>query len=167
MEKLSKVKKCYICLPIAGKEDDVFIRADRAKTLIKWFGMEPVCPLEVNDQNKDNIDTHNNDVAKFMGNDIRILIGECDAVFVCNGWENSKGCNVEIECAKQYKKDIFWESIPKNMSIKDAIDYKLFEYSVKYNYINDRHGKDSPLLNRINNDIHELTHFSIKHFNII
>lgn len=166
MEKLHKLKKCYICLPIAGLEDTVFERSEQAKHLVKCLGYEPICPLELNEQNKENIDTHVNYVPDFMGNDIKVLIGECDAIFVCDGWEYSKGCNVELECAKQYKKNIFWQSIPRTMSIYEALHYKLDELYAKYRYANFISGPQSLSVSIVKREIDEYKTFLRKFFNI-
>ena len=109
--------KCFISLPIAGKEDTVFERANKAKEEVKQLGFIPVSPLDLNEINNDNIDGHGDKVAFYMGKDIETLIN-CDAIYSCNGWEYSKGCQVERKCAKVYgkiiinqRKDLFSEKI--------------------------------------------------------
>ena len=44
-----------------------------------------------------------------MGRDIETIISKCDVIYCCEGWQNSKGCNVEIECAKQYGLEIYYQ----------------------------------------------------------
>lgn len=44
----------------------------------------------------------------YMGKDIEALL-ECDAVYFCKGWQNSKGCMAEFEVAKIYGKEIITE----------------------------------------------------------
>lgn len=165
MEKLH-LEKCYICLPIAGQEDNVFERSENAKRLVKELGFEPICPLELNEQNKENIDTHDNFVPDFMGNDIRTLIGDCSVIFVCDGWENSKGCNVELECAKQYNKRIFWQSIPKTFSFDKAIKYKWDEYYQKYRFASYKYGHASFEVSLIKKEMDSFRDLLSKHFNI-
>ena len=42
------MKKCYICLPIAGREEDIFKRVEIAKKEIIELGFEPISPLDLN-----------------------------------------------------------------------------------------------------------------------
>jgi hypothetical protein len=137
------MKNCYICLPINNQEHDVFERAKKAKQKVINLGMNPICPLEINEQNKDNINFHTNMVPQFMGNDIKTLIGECDAIYICNGWETSKGCNVEIECAKQYSKEIFWEKVPYTLSAKEYFETFYRYYDQKYQASKEKYGENS------------------------
>ena len=44
----------------------------------------------------------------YMGKDIEALL-ECDAIFLCEGWQNSKGCMAEFEVARIYGKEIMFE----------------------------------------------------------
>ena len=43
-----------------------------------------------------------------MGKDIEALL-ECDAIYMCEGWQNSKGCMAEFEVARIYGKEIMFE----------------------------------------------------------
>lgn len=45
----------------------------------------------------------------YMGKDIEALL-ECDAIYLCEGWQNSKGCMAEFEVARIYGKEIMFES---------------------------------------------------------
>ena len=44
----------------------------------------------------------------YMGKDIEALL-ECDAIYLCEGWQNSKGCMAEFEVARIYGKEIMFE----------------------------------------------------------
>lgn len=44
----------------------------------------------------------------YMGKDIEALL-ECDTVYFCEGWQNSKGCMAEFEVARIYGKEIIIE----------------------------------------------------------
>ena len=44
----------------------------------------------------------------YMGKDIEALL-ECDAIYLCEGWQNSKGCMAEFEVARIYGKEIIFE----------------------------------------------------------
>lgn len=104
-------KYCYICIPIAGREYDVFERAELAKRQVEKLGYIPVCPLDLNKIGEKELVNHTElqMTAWYMGRDIDIIIRECDAIYCCEGWEYSKGCNVERECAKQYIRDILYQ----------------------------------------------------------
>lgn len=40
-----------------------------------------------------------------------------DVLWLCDGWERSKGCNIELECAIQYGLDIAYQPMRKNERI--------------------------------------------------
>lgn len=105
------MKNCYICLPIAGREEDIFERAKQAKKEIGELGFEPVSPLDLNAIGEEELKEHTRrDItAWYMGRDIETIISKCDVIYCCEGWQNSKGCNVEIECAKQYGLEIYYQ----------------------------------------------------------
>ena len=44
----------------------------------------------------------------FKRKDIEALL-ECDAIYLCEGWQNSKGCMAEFEVARIYGKEIMFE----------------------------------------------------------
>lgn len=62
---------------------------------------EPVTPFDVSSDS-------NASYAEHMGRDIQALL-ECDAVYFCRGWQDSKGCQAEYEVAKIYGKQIVFE----------------------------------------------------------
>ena len=105
------MRTCYICLPIAGRENDIFERAERAKQEIIAKGYEPICPLDLNAIGAEELKDHTmlSKTAWYMGRDIQTIIEHCDAIYCCEGWEYSKGCNVERECAKQYGREILYQ----------------------------------------------------------
>lgn len=92
--------KIYISLPISGfnvgrcKE-----RADEVKRMVERKGHEAITPFDV-------CPTPNMPYSYYMGQDIAALM-ECNAILRCAGWSNSRGCNLESECAKIYNKKIF------------------------------------------------------------
>lgn len=98
--------KIYISIPITGKEDVVFERASIAKAALLGLGYEPLCPLDLNKETKEHTELQN--VAEFMGNDIKNIILS-DGIYMCKGWESSRGCQVEWLCAKLYGKKILYE----------------------------------------------------------
>ena len=66
------MKNCYICLPIAGREEDIFERAEQAKKEIAELGFEPVSPLDLNAIGEEELKEHTRrDItAWYMGRDI-------------------------------------------------------------------------------------------------
>ena len=76
------------------------------------MGYIPVSPLDFNEIGEKELTNHTEIqmTAWYMGRDIDLIIRKCDAIYCCEGWENSKGCNVERECAKQYNRDIFYQT---------------------------------------------------------
>ena len=96
--------KVYISIPITGHDiSDVEQRISRAKEALRALGHEPVSPLDPE---------VNNDRSKpygvLLGNDIAALL-TCDAVLLLDGWTASRGCNLEMEAALIYKKEILFE----------------------------------------------------------
>ena len=96
--------KVYISLPITGQDiSDVEQRIGQAKEALRNFGHEPISPLDPE---------VNNDRSKpygvLLGNDIAALL-TCDAVLLLDGWTVSRGCNLEMEAALIYKKEILFE----------------------------------------------------------
>lgn len=137
-------KTCYICLPISGQTDTAFTRAKIAKHYVEnTLGMNGICPMDINQETQDVLNDKERPVHEFMGKDIECLIGKCNAIYICDGWENSQGCNVEIECAKQYKKEIFWQTIPKYLPFEEVVKYKANEIYQEYRTLNENHGPGS------------------------
>lgn len=101
---------CYICIPITDREHDVYKRANIAKEEVKKLGYIPISPLDLN-QEVDNLasDDYWTKIGYYMGQDIQTIIEKCDAIYCCEGWQYSKGCNVERECAKQYNRTILYQ----------------------------------------------------------
>ena len=105
-------KKIYISLPIAFQEDTVYQRNQEAKdylwnkycNLYKW-----VSPIDSNHIDDEALGNHLaiERTAYYMGRDIEQII-LCDAILMCPGWENSKGCKVEKFTAETYGKEVLY-----------------------------------------------------------
>lgn len=100
------MKKLYISLPISNY--DLAERKEHAEYVQnmlywtykpnEWVIITPfdVCP---------ETDKY---YSYYMGRDIEMLL-ECDVVYFCKDWQNSKGCMTEFEVAKIYGKEIIFE----------------------------------------------------------
>lgn len=100
------MKKCFISLPITGKEDTLMTRVEQAKQEVIAMGYIPVSPLDINELDQNSLKEHENMTAYYMGRDIEALIMS-DAIYSCEGWNESKGCLVERRCAEVYGLTIF------------------------------------------------------------
>ena len=91
----------YISLPITGQEQKAREKADLTKAMLSRAGHKVITPFEVyagkNPVYKDHIDF-----------DIRTLL-DCDAIYLCEGWQFSQGCQLEAEAARIYKLQIMYE----------------------------------------------------------
>ncbi len=106
---LTNVKTIYISLPIAGQEDTVYERNEEAVKFVKSLGKTPISPIDINHIDDKALGNHLKieKTAYYMGRDIEQVI-LCDAILMCSGWENSKGCKVEKYTAEIYGKKIFY-----------------------------------------------------------
>ena len=88
----------YISLPITGKDPaQVKKIAEAAKLKLEKMGHNPISPIDICPK-----------VAPYsqcMGLDIMAIL-ESDAIFLCNGYEKSRGCKLELCAAEIYKKQI-------------------------------------------------------------
>ena len=104
-------KKIYISLPIAFQEDTVYERNDAAKEYLKkkYKKYEWVSPIDSNHIDDEALGNHLaiERTAFYMGKDIEQVI-LCDAILMCPGWENSKGCKVEKFTAETYGKEVLF-----------------------------------------------------------
>ena len=105
------MKRIYLSLPIKDTGYTTKERmkyADEVRRLLELrYGVRNenvivITPFDVNEnEDKDSY-------ARKMGNDIEALL-ECDAIYLCEGWQNSKGCMAEFEVARIYNKQILFE----------------------------------------------------------
>ena len=106
-----EMKRIYLSLPIKDTGYTTKERmkyADEVRRLLELrYGVRNenvivITPFDVNEnEDKDSY-------ARKMGNDIEALL-ECDAIYMCEGWQNSKGCMAEFEVARVYGKEIMFE----------------------------------------------------------
>ena len=48
----------------------------------------------------------------YLGKSLEFL-AKADVLYVCDGWENARGCRIEVETAKAYNIPIIYETRPK------------------------------------------------------
>ena len=119
-----KTIRIYISLPITGKETTVMERCmeakERLETIFKEaeiedYKLEVVFPKDV-----DKIGTPAQDNTKplgyWIGEDIKLLM-ECEAVFFCEGYGKSRGCQLEDKCATLYHKTILSQCASKDYNV--------------------------------------------------
>lgn len=104
-------KKIYISLPIAFQEDTVYERNQEAKNYLNkhYKKYEWISPIDTNHIDDEALGNHLalDRTAYYMGKDIEQVI-LCDAILMCPGWENSKGCRVEKFTAETYGKEVLF-----------------------------------------------------------
>lgn len=104
-------KKIYISLPIAYHEDDVYERNQKAKDYVKneYPEYDVISPIDTNHIDEKALGNHLQieRTAYYMGKDVEQVI-LCDAILMCPGWMESKGCKVEMCVAQTYGKDILF-----------------------------------------------------------
>ena len=103
--------KIYISLPIAFQEDTVYDRNNHAKSYLnKYYShYDYVSPIDANQIDDEALGNHLaiERTAYYMGPDIEQVI-LCDAILMCPGWENSKGCKCEKFVAETYGKEVLY-----------------------------------------------------------
>ena len=96
------MQKVYISGPITGIDPEVCrARFEAAKLRLRERGYTPVSPLE----NGLPVDAPYDD---HMRRDLEML-AECDAIYMLNGWEHSKGCRIEFNVATTNRIPITFE----------------------------------------------------------
>ena len=106
-----KRKRIYISIPISGYDlEEVKEKARYISERLLWDVFE----LKKGQHRPDVITPFDvcpepdKPYSCYMGKDIEALL-ECDAIYLCEGWQNSKGCMAEFEVARIYGKKIMFE----------------------------------------------------------
>ena len=100
--KTMSKQKVYISGAITGHHmEDVEARFERAKKMLEKVNCEPVSPLENGLPPNATWEAH-------MARDLEML-SECDAIFMLEGWEQSRGCQIEIRTAIEQRISIIFE----------------------------------------------------------
>ena len=92
-------KKAYISIPITGKVyEKQKAAADELKEALQNDGFDVITPFDLcPEQGKSD--------AYYMGKCIEALI-DCNVIFMCEGWQHSKGCKTERFTANEYGLEI-------------------------------------------------------------
>lgn len=96
------MKKVYISLPITGCDEAV--QRQKAAEIAKQLrdkGYKPLSPFEIYAGEKPTY-------ADYLCCDLRAL-ADCDTVFFCDGWIESRGCRIERNFASEFNKEIIYE----------------------------------------------------------
>ena len=104
-------KNIFISQPMTGKSEEEIL-ATRRKEIEKIHQLFDADGVEINIIASYIDDATRNEFQECMGGainwDIYWLshslrkLAMADMIWLCDGWEHSKGCNVELECAMQY-----------------------------------------------------------------
>ena len=102
--------KIYISLPITGHEDTYEHRLDEAVAYVKKNVPEYeyiITPKEIAERLED-YKTMKPKYKDYLLADME-AIAHCDAIFMCLGWRNSKGCFAEFTFAIAIGLTIFYQ----------------------------------------------------------
>lgn len=94
--------KIYISIPITGRDQrKARHKADLAKAAISRAGHTPVSPFDIYAGKSPTYADH-------LCYDLRAL-ADCDAIYLCKGWQYSRGCRIERNFADEFLKKIIYE----------------------------------------------------------
>lgn len=102
MQYTNTTNRTYICGPITGlTEESVRTNFRLAEQNLKNKGLTPISPL-------------NNGLpwdapwTEHVKASLKMML-DCNSLFVLKGWENSNGCNLEINIAKKLGMPVSYE----------------------------------------------------------
>ena len=99
------MKKYYVSLPISGYDltERKLCAICAEKQIVERYPkpLQVITPFDVCPE-------PDKPYSYYMGKDIEALL-ECDAIYLCEGWQDSKGCMAEFAVAKIYDKEIIME----------------------------------------------------------
>ena len=107
----------FISQPMTGlTENDILsIREEEIQNIYKFYdtNIYDVCIIDsyINDETRYEFQEYTSDKINWdiywLSQSIQKL-AFADVLWLCSGWEYSKGCNIELECAIQYRLDIVY-----------------------------------------------------------
>ncbi len=96
--------KVYISIPISGYDvGEVQEHADIVKSHLSRKGYTVISPFEIYAGKNPTYTDH------ILANLEKLF--ECDAVYICNSWRESKGCRIEHKVAEEFGKVFMYESV--------------------------------------------------------
>ena len=108
---MKKIINIFISQPMSGKSEEEIL-ATRQKEIEKIHQLFDADGVEINIIASYIDDATRKHFKKYVSDDINWDIfwlsqslerlAMADMIWLCDGWEYSKGCNVELECAMQY-----------------------------------------------------------------
>lgn len=97
--------RIYISIPISNMDEQKQReKADLIKSALSKKGWEVCNPFDIIPA-KENPDWYD-----YMSADLREL-SKCDAIYLCNGWNASKGCRLEMSYAVSLGLRTIFESV--------------------------------------------------------
>lgn len=87
--------KIYISIPITGQKEKAREKADLIKAMLSKQGHEVVNPFDIHAGKDPKYEDH-------LCYDMLAMLS-CDAVYFCDGWDQSLGCNIEHDVVMRYK----------------------------------------------------------------
>lgn len=100
------MKKVYVSIPIKGKDyKKQREHADEVGRSLSRKGMEVVNPFNIYAGKDPSYADH-------LACDLRALM-DCDVIFLCQGWENSRGCRIEFFTAQEFGLEVIREEDPQ------------------------------------------------------
>lgn len=96
------MKKVYVSIPISGEDyNDQRNHAFVVATNLAQKGYDAVTPFDV-------VPCATTPYNEAMGKCVESLL-ECDVIYLCKGWQDSKGCKAELQIAIVYGKEVITE----------------------------------------------------------
>lgn len=104
-----KAQSIYISIPITGRDEAAQrAKSERIKIILLKSGYQVVVnPFELGDILKNELKREPT-YEEYMQVDLRAL-RDCDAIYMCRGWETSKGCIRERQQAINQGQTIIYE----------------------------------------------------------
>ena len=91
----------YISLPITGQEDAARRKAQGIKAALSRKGHRPVNPFDI-------YPGKNPTYADYLCYDL-LALADCDAIYLCEGWQYSRGCRIERAFAQEFGLQLIYE----------------------------------------------------------
>lgn len=101
--------KVYISIPITGHDEEKQReKSDLIKAMLSRAGHKAVSPFNI-------YAGKNPKYEDYLCYDLRVL-ADCDAIYLCEGWQFSRGCRIEANFAKEFNKRFMYERQPEEPS---------------------------------------------------